>query len=184
MTIWEEQPARFTAEQFMELVQSTPIGDWFGRVELVKGVITRMSPAQIPHWHAQRRVFLKLYEALRDSAPDWIVGQEPSVRLAGDTVREPDVVILRNAGLGGQIFDRSALFLAVEIADSSVSNDLNAKKRDYAQAFIPHYWVVDINAQSVHVMAEPAEGTYHRYATVRFGDPLLIPETEIVIILG
>jgi Uma2 family endonuclease len=176
LTTYEETPARFTAEQFMELIQAAPMAEWFGKVELVKGVITRMAPAQIPHWNAQRIVFVELHEALRDMAPDWIVGHEPSVQLSGDTVREPDVAILRNPGMTGKIFDRTALFLAIEIADSSLKIDMGVKRQGYAEAFIPHYWVVDINGRQTHVMRDPAGGAYRSQHTIRFGDPLEIPE--------
>jgi len=183
LTTYEEMPARFTAEQFIELVQAAPIADWFGKVELVKGVITRMAPAQVPHWNAQRILFLTLYETLRDLSPDWIVGQEPSVRLAGDTIREPDVAILRNPGMAGKLFDRTALFLAIEIADSSLQIDMGSKRRTYAEAFVPYYWVVDINGRQTHLMRDSDGSNYRSQQTIKYGEPLAIPELDRSITL-
>lgn len=182
MTVLEETPARFTVEEFMELVKLPPLSDWHGKTELVDGVITRMSPANIPHWNAQRLTFMNLYEAMKDVSGGWIVGQEPAVRLSGDILREPDVAILRDTGLVGEIFDRTALYLAVEIADSSIRIDLGTKLEDYAKAFVPHYWVVDINDREVHVMTNPMGGRYTKKTVIPFGVEIAIPGVDREII--
>ena len=167
----------------MQLMSSEPVAGWPGRTELVKGVITRMAPAHIPHWTAQRLIFTNLYEAMKGVDGGWIVGQEPTVRLAADTVREPDVAILRDAGSVGDVFDRTALFLAVEVADSSLPIDLGAKRLSYAAAFVPHYWVVDINGRRTHLMSDPVRGDYRIRSTLEFGEPLGIPGTERTIVI-
>ena len=183
MTVLKETPARFTADEFLELLEASPIANWSGKTELVKGVITRIAPAEIPHWNAQRITFLRLHDALRDLSDEWLVGQEPMVRLAGDTIREPDVAILRLAGMVGKTFDRAALFLAIEIADSSLKLDLNAKRYVYAEAFVPHYWVVDLKGRRTHVMSDPLGGDYQRQLVTPFGEELAIPDLGRSIIL-
>lgn len=181
LTPFRSAPARFTADEFMELIQHPPIADWVGRVELVKGEIMRMAPANVPHWNAQRLVCLRLQSALASLGSDWIVGQEPTVRLVGETLREPDVAVLRDPDLAATLFDRSALFLAVEIADTSVRTDLGTKRHDYAEALVPHYWVVDLNARTTHVMAEPRAGDYRQKSSIPFGSPVFLPGPDINI---
>lgn len=176
-------PARFTVDEFMELVRHPPIADWVGRVELVRGEIMRMAPANVPHWNAQRLVCLRLQSALAPLGPDWIVGQEPTVRLSGDTLREPDVAVLRDPDLRATLFDRTALFLAVEIADTSIRTDLGAKRRDYAEAFVPHYWVVDLNTRTTHVMTDPRGGDYGQRRPVPFGQAIRLPGPDIDIVI-
>ncbi len=176
-------PARFTPDEFMELVRHPPIADWLGKVELVNGEIMRMSPANVPHWNAQRIAFLRLQSAFAALGTEWIVGQEPTVRLTGNTLREPDVAVLRDPDLRATLFDRVALFLAVEIADTSLALDLGAKRSDYADAFVPHYWVVDINARRTHVMAKPRAGDYEDKRLIPFGQPIAIPELDIDIVV-
>lgn len=181
LTQFRSVPARFTAEEFMELIQHPPIADWVGRVELVSGEIMRMAPANVPHWNAQRLICLRLQSALAPLGPDWIVGQEPTVRLSGDTLREPDVAVLRDPDLRATLFDRTALFLAVEIADTSIRTDLGSKRRDYADAFVPHYWVVDLNTRTTHVMADPRGDDYGQRRPVPFGEPITLASPNISI---
>lgn len=174
-------PARFTVEEFLALVRQPPIADWIGRVELVNGEIMRMAPANVPHWNAQRLVSLQLQSALAPLGPDWIVGQEPTIRLSGDTLREPDVAVLRDPDLRATLFDRTALFLAVEIADTSIRTDLGTKRRDYANAFVPHYWVVDLNTRTTHVMTDPRGSDYGQRRPIPFGEPIFLPGPDISI---
>ena len=98
---WEETPALFTAEEFMDVVQHTPFTSWAGKIELVDGVIVRMSPAHVPHWDAQHRVLDLLKTAFADQSGTLRVGLEPTVRLSSATIREPDVAVLRVAAVTG-----------------------------------------------------------------------------------
>ncbi len=65
--------------------------------------------------------------------------------------------------------------LAIEVADTSLEHDLGANARDYAEAGLPLYWVIDVNARVTHVMSDPQEGRYTRREVVRFGEPLALP---------
>ncbi len=179
----DQMPARFTAAEFIELVQHPPIVDWSGKTELVEGEIVRMAPANVRHWNMQRIVFLRVQSALMEAGMEWIVGQEPTVRLAPDTIREPDIAILRNPDLTATLFDRTALFLAIEVADTSLAIDLGRKRRDYADARVPHYWIVDLNGRCIHIMADPAGDDYMARSLVRFGEPLAVPGTDQAIVI-
>lgn len=177
----KQVPVRFTVAEFMEIVQHPPISDWVGKVELVDGEIVRMSPANVPHWNAQRIMFLRLQSAFAGLGPEWIVGQEPTVRLSADTVREPDVAVLRDPDLRATTFDRVAVFLAVEVADTSLLVDLGQKLTDYAEAFVPHYWVIDLNGRRTHVMSDPRAGAYASRRPVPFGEPIAIPAIPLTV---
>ena len=181
MTRYEQAPVRFKADEFMELIKHPPLADWLGKIELVRGAIVHMAPADIPHWNAQRIVQLHLQSIFAPLGPDWVVGTEPTVRLGGDTIREPDVAVLRDPDLSGTIFDRIALFLAVEIADTSLSIDRGSKLRDYAEAFVPHYWIVDLNGRQVFVNEQPRGGRYDSGRLVTFGEPIPVPGTDATI---
>lgn len=178
---YKQVPVRFTADEFMELVRHPPIADWLGKIELIDGEIVRMAPANVPHWNAQRIIFLRLQSAFAELGLDWIVGQEPTVRLAADTMREPDVAVLRDPDLRATIFDRVALFMAVEVADTSLKIDLGQKLQDYAEAFVQHYWVIDLNDRRTHVMSEPRAGTYWDRQLVPFGEPIVVPSIPLTI---
>ncbi len=176
-------PARFTAAEFVELAQHPPIVDWPGKIELVEGEIVRMAPANVRHWNMQRIAFLQLQSVVAAAGIDWIIGQEPTIRLDADTIREPDVAVLRDPDLTATLFDGSALFLAVEVADTSLALDLGRKRRDYAEAQVPHYWVIDLNGRCIHVMTDPVAGDYAIRSLIRFGEPLAVPDTGSSIVI-
>ena len=45
--------------------------------------------------------------------------------------------------------------LAVEVSDSTLATDLGVKVALYAQANVAEYWVIDINARTLHVYRTP-----------------------------
>ncbi|KQU52933.1 hypothetical protein ASG67_08640 [Sphingomonas sp. Leaf339] len=177
-----QTPVRFSAAEFMELTQHPPIVDWPGKIELVEGEIVRMAPANVRHWNAQRLAFLRLQSVFADLGTGWIVGQEPTVRLAPDTIREPDVAVLCNPDMAATLFDRAALFLAVEVADTSLAIDLGVKRLDYATALVAHYWVIDLNGRCIHVMSDPQSQDYMTRTIVRFGESIAVPGTDGTIV--
>ena len=178
-----EVRARFTADEFMELVEHAPINDWTGKVELVDGEVVRMAPANIPHWSIQQNLSSQLRSIFAELGPDWLVGPEPSVRLGPSLVREPDVAVFQRPDLTAKVFDRAALFLAIEVADTSLRIDLGRKLADYAQAGVPHYWVADIAARQIWVMSVPQGRDYANKERLAFGEPLPVPGTDQTITL-
>ncbi|WP_217989572.1 Uma2 family endonuclease [Sphingomonas lenta] len=181
---YKETPVRFTAEEFLQLAQHPPISEWVGKVELIEGEIIRMSAANIPHWMVQQDVSRQLTSIFAALGPEWLVGPEPTVRFARRTVRLPDVGVFRNAKIGPFIFEVASLFMAVEIADTTLRNDLGRKRAGYAEAGVPHYWVVDVNGRKTHVMAEPEAGDYGAKRVIPFGEPIEVPGADAVITLA
>jgi len=179
----ESLPVRFTADEFMQLVRHPPVADWTGKIELVDGEIVRMSPANIPHWRVQHGAAQQLRQAFEPAGPGWLVGPEPTVRFADGTVRLPDIGVLREPDLSLAIFDVAALFLAVEVADTSLRIDLGAKLRAYADAEIAHYWVIDVNARRLIAMSRPEAGGYQLRADHLFGEPIPVPGTDAAIVI-
>lgn len=174
---------RFTADEFMELAQHPPLNEWQGKIELVEGMIVRMSPAFKAHWNAQRLLNLELVAAFAAAGPSWVVGVEAAVKLGKLTVRIPDIAVLRDPELTGTMFDRAELFLAVEIADTTLRNDLGRKLRSYAASGVPHYWVVDVNGRAVHIMSDPEGNDYRTRQEARFGTAIDVPGAATAIIL-
>ena len=89
--------------------------------------------------------------------------------------------MLRDPDLRAITFDRVALFLAVEVAESSLAVDLGQKMTDYAEAFVPHYWVVDLNGRRTHVMSDPQAGAFRSRRPVPFGEPIIVPAIPLTI---
>jgi Uma2 family endonuclease len=175
-----EEPARFSVEEFMAMAQQPPLSDWCGKIELVEGVIIRMSPAGYPHFGIQRRIFRKLDKIFGDGLDGWIVGQELTVNMTNppQSVREPDVCIFKDPGPIKGLVRSDALLLAVEVSDTSLREDMGPKRLAYALAGVPHYWVVDVNRKETVVMSDPADGDYRARQVVPFAALLVVPGTK------
>lgn len=78
----------------------------------------------------------------------------------GDHRPEPDLVWSRKMPAKRIRPTHNDVLLVIEVADSSVEQDLGEKARLYAEHEIEEYWVVDIQAEQVHVHRNPSGGLY------------------------
>ncbi|MFM9977463.1 MAG: Uma2 family endonuclease [Sphingomonadaceae bacterium] len=179
LTFEPEIPARFTIAQFEQLAGTGIFSD--SKIELVEGVIVRMSPPLPTHSLLQSRVFLLLHAIFAGRRSDLAAFVEVGVKFGNATLRAIDVVVATGVSPGGEYTTPAQVLLAVEIANSTLSYDLGDKKRDYANAGIPHYWVVDPDKRVIHVMASPNDGDYANRLKVRFGEPIAVPATDETI---
>ncbi|MCA9185807.1 MAG: Uma2 family endonuclease [Pirellulaceae bacterium] len=123
-------------------------------IELIEGYLVRKmikSPLHSAATALARRKFSNLVP-LR-----WSVdSQEPIT--THDSEPEPDIVVIR--GLREQYRDRHPgpgdVGLVVEIADSSLQRDRGWKKRAYASAGIPTYWIVNLVDRVIEVYSQPS----------------------------
>lgn len=76
------------------------------------------------------------------------------VRLRTGKFREPDIIFLRRgkiAGMGNQFWDTADLVMEV-VSDDNRDHDLKRKRREYALAGIPEYWIVDPQKSTITVL--------------------------------
>ena len=128
------------------------------RVELIRGEIVEMSPIGDRHAAFVDNLNRLLVRRLPDEV---IVRVQGPVALADDTEPQPDFTVLRRRDVPYK--DREAwaedAVLVIEVADSSLAYDRTTKRRLYAEAGIPEYWVVDCTAEVVEVnRARTADG--------------------------
>jgi Uma2 family endonuclease len=72
--------------------------------------------------------------------------------------------------------------LVIEIAHSSLTDDLTEKRGKYAAAGIPEYWVVDIAHACIHPFRNPNAGDYPDCTPLGEGatiSPLFAPEISL-----
>ncbi len=180
-----EEFAGFTADDFLWMTKVGAFSDMAGKIELVDGVITRMSPAKVSHFHYTRQVFHQLNDIFGYEGRDgYIVGQVPSFQLSTISVREPDVAILRSPELADGWIPGDHLLLAVNVADTSLADDKGPRRLCYARALIPNYWVVDVNGRVIEAWSDPADGDYRQHRTIPFGEPVPVPGTDQTITLN
>ncbi len=72
--------------------------------------------------------------------------------------------------------------LAVEVSDRTLRRDLGEKQAQYGGAGIPEYWVVNINARTLHVFRRPVPGGYAEETVLAPADtvsPLASPASRL-----
>jgi Uma2 family endonuclease len=148
-----EPARRFTVEQYHRMIRQRILTE-ADDVELLEGWIVRKEPKNPPHRVATRL----LRQALEKTVPPgWYVDTQEPVTLA-DSEPEPDAAIVR--GDTRQYLDRhpgpNDLALVVEVADATLARDRGPKKRLFARAAIPVYWVVNLLERQVEVYSEPS----------------------------
>jgi Uma2 family endonuclease len=149
------------------------------RVELIRGIIVRMSPQGASHATAIQRLTELLVLALRGRAD--VRPQLPFVA-SDDSMPEPDLAVVDRMSFGAPHPGRAHLI--VEVADSSLDDDRHEKAAIYAEAAVGEYWVVNISDRLVEVHTEPARGGYLRVTPFRIGERIglnAFPDVELEV---
>jgi Uma2 family endonuclease len=136
-----------TLEQWLAL----PEADDSRRLECVRGELVMAPPPTSGHGWAQVALFNALTAALPDGLRAVI---ECEVALGDDplTVRNPDVAVVTGAHGGRRLYRPDEVRLVVEVlSPSNRRTDLVDKLREYAEAGIPEYWIVDLDTPSLTV---------------------------------
>jgi Uma2 family endonuclease len=138
------------------------------RYELIDGTLI-VTPA--PSWRHQRAV-ARLLRTLMDAVTDdglEVLAAPFDVRLADDTVLQPDVLVCRVADLTQRNLPVAPL-LAIEVLSPSTRLvDLNLKRARYEAAGCDSYWVVDPTEPSITAWAL-RDGAYVEVASVAGGE--------------
>lgn len=127
-------------------------------VELLEGVLVTKMAKNPPH----RIVTQLTHEILLRLTPiGWYVDSQEPITLK-DSEPEPDVTIFRGDRRQHLHHHPGAdeTVLVIEVADSSLSRDRGLKKRIYARAGIPVYWIVNLAERKVEVYSEPSGTNY------------------------
>ena len=173
--------AKCTVEAYHRMVEA---GVLEGRaVELLHGEIVEMPPEGAPHASASSDAGESLASLLGDRAQ--VRQSKPITLPALVSEPEPDLAIVRRLGRSYRHRHPNPddVFWLVEYAQSSLSKDLDEKKRLYADAGIPEYWVVNLRDKTLLVFRQPANGTYRFEQTMSQGEltPLAFPDVVIAV---
>lgn len=180
IAIEPEQQFEFDADIYEELARAGAFAK-AGRIELLEGVIFKLSPQAIPHMRVKSEIVFRLRDALLAAASELRVDFEGSVRISKTSVPEPDIIVWDGVARTGFVPGESVSLL-VEVADTTLARDLVRKARLYAIADVPEYWVVDVNGAVVHRFFDSDGENYISRSVFRFGERigcLAIPGLEI-----
>ena len=122
-------------------------------VELLAGWLFYKMPKNPPHRIATRLA----QDSLQAVVPaGWYVGSQEPITL-GDSEPEPDVMVVR--GETRQYKDRHPgpedVALVVEVADTTIERDRGVKRRMYARAGIPVYWIINLVERRLEAYERP-----------------------------
>jgi Uma2 family endonuclease len=156
---------RFRVEEFERALQGVP------HVELLRGEVYQMSPIGPKHAHKVAQLDERLQEILKGKA---VVMVQSPMRLSEDSEPEPDLMVLRPPldRYREKLPTPEDVLLLVEVADTSLEFDREAKLPLYAEAGIPEVWLVNLKENLLEVYRDPRGG---RYREIR----LLSPEEEV-----
>lgn len=131
-------------------------------VELLEGEVVVMAPMDEEHARPIARLSVMIG---RQVSPD-----EFQVRtqlpLAPDDNNEPlpDIAVLPDDETRRE--NPETALLAIEVANTSLADDLGRKARIYARAGIPEYWVVDVKKRTLVVHRNPSGSKYKSVKTL------------------
>ena len=126
------------------------------RVELLEGLIVEKMIHNPPH----EACVAIVDEVLRGLLPaGWHIRVQSAITTS-DSEPEPDLAVVRGATRDYLTHHPSStdIALIVEVADSSLEKD-RLKRRLYARAGIPSYWIVNLVDHQVEVHSDPLESS-------------------------
>ena len=151
------------------------------RCELIQGEIWDMAPEGQFHRFVNHRGVAYLRQQMKGKAevfeahPITLATSEPQPDIA--IVQRPDTRYLTHHPYPEDIY------WLIEIADTTLTYDLETKRRVYAAAGISEYWVIDIGNRQLTVFQDVQDGDFCARRTVSDGMlyPIAFPETAIAV---
>ena len=151
------------------------------QVELLEGEIVQMSPEGPLH----ASVNYSVVEYLRS-----LLGQRATVREAHpitlpNSEPEPDLAIVRSP-YSNYIRTHPQpedIYWLIEIAHTTLADDLGRKKTIYAKAKIPEYWVMDLQDKQLWIFRQPEGEDYLQTQQLTTGivNSRVFPEVKVEV---
>ncbi len=169
---------RLRLSEYQQLIEMGAFVD--EKVELLSGVIVRMSPQGFAHVHVVTRLNHALTPRLDGRA---LVQVQSSLVVGPASQPEPDLAVLPLDALATGIATRA--HLVIEVADSSLHTDRAEKLPLYATAGFPEVWLVDVSDRAVFVHRGPRGEAWSQVFRVgEEGEVALLAFPDVVIAVG
>jgi Uma2 family endonuclease len=149
-------------------------------VELLQGEIIVMSPEGESHAYYNTEVADYLRELLGNKVK---IRDAKPITLPNDSEPAPDIAIVKP--LGTAYLEHHPypddIFWLIEFANTTLKKDLGVKKKIYAAAGIPEYWVVNLQATELKIFRDLIDGEYREELTLITGSiqPRSFPDTIV-----
>ncbi|MEO1210429.1 MAG: Uma2 family endonuclease [Cyanobacteria bacterium J06638_20] len=152
------------------------------RCELIHGEIWDMAPEGEFHRFVNHRgakylrAIMKGKAEIFEAHPITLAESEPQPDIA--IVRLPDTRYLKHHPYPDDIY------WLIEVADTTLTYDLDTKRTLYAEARIQEYWVIDIASNQLIVFRDVQNGDFRTQDTISSGFiyPVAFPEVAIEVL--
>lgn len=139
------------------------------RTQLLDGEIHVMPSDGLRHINYAMEIGAKIVMALKPRG--FFIGMQTTLHLSRHNGPSPDVYVL-SAGPLVKETPPERILLVVEVADSSLRDDLTDSASRYARHGVREFWVVDVENRVTYVHREPKDQAYQPPKRVRFEDVL------------
>ena len=165
----------WTLERYHAAIEAGVLTE-YNKVELLFGKLVPTSPVGVVH----RKTVDAIVDLLKQRFPKdkYLVSGQNPVTLPDNSEPEPDISLSLGTNKTIQGHPTPAeLLLVIEVSDTTLSKDRNAKLLAYAQAGIPEYWIINVFGKQLerHTQPNKAKGTYEAAETYRPGQHFVSP---------
>lgn len=148
------------------------------RYEVIDGVLYMTTAPSAFHQWIIRQIFLAFHRQIDSSGIGVTLWSPIGVFMPGCDPVQPDLIVVRTADLAiihdRRIFGIPALLVEV-LSPTNAEKDTITKRRAYARAGVPEYWIVRPESRDVLVCTQP-DTTLGDYAQSQ----LVAPDAELV----
>ena len=148
-----EQIFQLSIDQYHQMICAGILTD-DDPIELLDGWLVYKMPKNRQHIIAARHTRDVIERLL---PPGWYVDSQEPITIQ-ESEPEPDVCVIR--GVLEDYPDRHPgpgdIALLVEVSDTTLDRDRGFKKRLYAQAGLPVYWIVNLQDRHIEVYTQPS----------------------------
>lgn len=176
----EPRPLRWTRAAYSRMAEFGLLPQDPG-TELIDGVIYRKMSQGNAHILATKLIFRALLAAF---GPDFDLSMQTTLPLGDSSAPDPDVLVLRGEprDYDGRDPDPTTdVVLVVEVSDSTLATDRNAKVRLYAAHGVPKYWIVDLRHRTLEVRRRPYGEGYAETLVLSEGESVTIGNGTIAV---
>ncbi|MCP9495247.1 MAG: Uma2 family endonuclease [Pyrinomonadaceae bacterium MAG19_C2-C3] len=173
---------RITVAEYHKMIEANAFNET-ARLELIKGVLIKMSPKGKRHAATTDHINKVFYKLLGERV---IVRNQNPILFDDSTEPEPDIALL--VPREKEYFDRlptpADVLLIIEVSDTTLKYDRDTKSLLYAKSGISQYIVLNVKTREITDMREPSSEGYRYLKTLRSDERfnlVAFPEVEIKV---
>lgn len=126
------------------------------RIALHEGDIVERMPEGDKHIKWVMRINRLLARALEEP---FVFACQSTLRLSARNAPSPDFYVLTGGEPEGEVA-AARIALVIEVADTSLAEDLAETADRYAHAGVAEYWVIDVASRAIFMHRDPIDGRY------------------------